>query len=78
MFVGWLLDVPALVYLRDGSAQTRCTCCHSETEVEYQTVGPTLSPYTDTRPTSLSADPISAGVWQGQPLEYQFISHWDL
>ena len=44
------------------------TCCHTETEVEDQTFYLTQSQYTDTRPTSPSADPITPGAWQG--------SHW--
>ena len=44
------------------------TCCHSETEVADQTFHLTQSQYTDTGPTSPSADPITPGAWQG--------SHW--
>ena len=32
--------------------------------------------YTDTRPTSLSANPRTPGAWQGKPLECQCLSHW--
>ena len=39
------------------------TCCH--TEVADQTFHLTQSQYTDTRPTSPSADPITPGAWQG-------------
>ena len=56
------------VYLRDGSAQTIFTCCHTETEVADQTFYLTQSQYTDTGPTSPSADPTMPGAWQG--------SHW--
>ena len=42
-----------------------CTCCHTETEVADQTFYLTQSQYTDTRPTSPSADPITPGAWQG-------------
>ena len=45
-----------------------CTCCHTETEVADQTFYLTQSQYTDTGPTSPSADPITPGAWQG--------SHW--
>ena len=45
-----------------------CTCCHTETEVADPTFYLTQSQYTDTGPTSPSADPISPGAWQG--------SHW--
>ena len=44
------------------------TCCHTEIEVVDQTFYITQSQYTDTGPTSLSADPITPGAWQG--------SHW--
>ena len=43
-------------------------CCHTETEVADQTFYLTQSQYTDTGPTSPSADPIMPGAWQG--------SHW--
>ena len=44
------------------------TCCYTETEVADQTFYLTQSQYTDTGPTSPSADPITPGAWQG--------SHW--
>ena len=44
------------------------TCCHTEIEVAHQTFHLAQSQYTDTRPTSNSADPITPGAWQG--------SHW--
>ena len=44
------------------------TCCHTEIEVADQTFYLTQSQYTDTEPTSPSADPITPGAWQG--------SHW--
>ena len=47
------------MHLRDGSAQTIFTCCHTEIEVEDQTFYLTQSQYTDTGPTSPSADPIT-------------------
>ena len=43
-------------------------CCHTEIEVADQTFYLTQSQYTDTGPTSPSADPITPGAWQG--------SHW--
>ena len=45
------------------------TCCHTEIEVADPTFYLTQSQYTDTGPTSPSADPISPGAWQG--------SHWN-
>ena len=44
------------------------TCCHTEIEVADQTFYLIQSQYTDTGPTSPSADPITPGAWQG--------SHW--
>ena len=52
-----------LVYLRDGSSQTICACCHTEIEAADQTFQ-----YTDTRPPSPSTDSIMPCAWQG--------SHW--
>ena len=43
-------------------------CCHTEIEVADPTFHLTQSQYTDTGPTSSSADPITPGAWQG--------SHW--
>ena len=44
------------------------TYCHTEIEAADQTFHLTQSQYTDTGPTSPSADPITPGAWQG--------SHW--
>ena len=44
------------------------TCCHIEMEVANQTFYLTQLQYTDTGPTSPSADPIMPCAWQG--------SHW--
>ena len=44
------------------------TCCHTQIEVADPTFLLTQSQYTDTGPTSPSADPITPGAWQG--------SHW--
>ena len=41
------------------------TCCHSEIEVADPTFYLTQSQYTDTGPTSPSADHITPGAWQG-------------
>ena len=69
MLVRWLVDQrPSnrLVYLRDGSAQTSFTCCHTEIEVADQTFYLTQSQYTDTGLTSPSTNPITPGAWQGR------------
>ena len=52
------------------------TCCHTETEVADQTFYLTQSQYTDTGPTSPSADPITPGAWQGSHWSANFLSHW--
>ena len=70
--VGWLLAC-LTSQQHDSVSQGRicshnCTCCHTEIEVADQTFHLTQSQYTDTRPTSPSADPITSGAWQG--------SHW--
>ena len=44
------------------------TCSHTEIEAADHTFYLTQSLYTDTGPTSPSADPITLGAWQG--------SHW--
>ena len=41
------------------------TCCHTEIEVADETFCLTQSQYTDTGPTSPSADPIMPSAWQG-------------
>ena len=41
------------------------TYCHTEIEVTDQTFYLTQAQYTDNRPTSPSADPITPGAWQG-------------
>ena len=70
LFLGCLLKCPSnmLVYLRERSAPTIDKCCHTEVEVADQTFYLNQSHYTDTRPTSPSADPVTPGAWQG--------SHW--
>ena len=74
--VGWLL-VCLLVCLTSQqhtsvSQERICSdnfmCCHTEIEDADQTFHLTQLQYTDTGPTSPSADPITPGAWQG--------SHW--
>ena len=64
-----------LVYFRDGSPQTILRAAHTETELADQIIYLAQSSYTDTGPTSPSADPIMPGALQGSPLECQFLSH---
>ena len=48
------------------------TCCHTEIEAADQTFHLTQSQYTDTGPTSPSADPITPGAWQGSDWSANF------
>ena len=48
------------------------TCCHTETEAADQTFCLTQSQYTDTGPTSPSADPMTPGAWQGSQWSANF------
>ena len=68
LFVCWLLNVPATCECISGTDLLNFTCCHTEIEVADPTFYLTQSQYTDTGPTSPSADPITSGAWQG--------SHW--
>ena len=70
-FVGWL--VCGLTSQQHALSQGRIcsdnfTCCHTEVEVANQAFYLTQSQYTDTGPTSPSADPITPGAWRE--------SHW--
>ena len=53
-----------LAYIRDGSAQTSLRAA-TQIQVADPTFYLTQSQYTDTGPTSPSADPIMPGTWQG-------------
>ena len=70
MLAGWLLNVPATYacVFQGRISSDNFTYCHTEIEVADQTFYLTQSQYTDTGPTSPSADPITPGAWQG--------SHW--
>ena len=52
------------------------TCCHTEIELADPTFHLTQSQYTDTGPTSPSADPITPGAWQGSHCMCQCLSRW--
>ena len=70
----WSLLVGCLTSQQQASVSQRqiCSdnfkCCHTEMKVADPTFYLTQSQYTDTEPTSPSADPITPGAWQG--------SHW--
>ena len=72
IFVGWLLACFTSQQHASVSQGRICTdkftCCHTEIEVANQAFYLTLSQYTDTGPTSPSADPIMPGDWQGSHL----------
>ena len=66
LFVGCLTSQQHASVSQGQICSDNSTCCHTETEVADQTFYLTQSQYTDTGPTSPSADP--TGTWQG--------SHW--
>ena len=68
LFVGCLTSQQQASVSQGRICSDNGTCCHTEIEVADQTFYLTQSQYTDTGPTSPSADPISPGAWQG--------SHW--
>ena len=67
LFVGWLLNVPASCerVSQGRICSDKFTCCHTEIEAADATFHLTQSQYTDTGPTSPSADYITPGAWQG-------------
>ena len=68
LFVGCLTSQQHASVSQGRICSDNLTCCHTEIEVADPTFHLTQSQYTDTGPTSPSADPITPGVWQG--------SHW--
>ena len=68
LFVGCLTSQQHASVSQGRICSDNFTCCHTEIEVADQNVYLTQSQYTDTGPTSPSADPITPGAWQG--------SHW--
>ena len=68
LFVGCLTSQQQASVSQGRICSDNLTCCHTEIEVADQTFYLTQSQYTDTGPTSPSADPITPGAWQG--------SHW--
>ena len=69
LLVGWLVGcLPSQQYASVSQGRVcseNFTCCHTEIEVADPTFHHTQSQYTDTGPTSPSADPITPGAWQG-------------
>ena len=68
LFVGCLMSQQQASVSQGRICSDNFTCCHTETEVADPTFYLTQSQYTDTGPTSPSADLITPGAWQG--------SHW--
>ena len=68
LFVGCLTSQQQASVSQGKICSDKFTYCHTEIQVADQTFYLTQSQYTDTGPTSPSADPITPGAWQG--------SHW--
>ena len=68
LFVGCLSSQQQASVSQGRICTDNFTCCHTEIEAADQTFHLTRSQYTDTGPTSPSADPVTPGAWQG--------SHW--
>ena len=65
LFVGCLTTKQQAGVSQERICSDNLTCCHTEIEVTDQTFYLTQSQYTDTGPTSPSADPITPGAWHG-------------
>ena len=76
LFVGCLTSQQHVSVPQGQFCTDNFTCCHTETEVADQTFYLTQSQYTDTWPTSPSADPITPGSWQGRHCGAKCCSHW--
>ena len=68
LFVGCFTSQQQASVSQGRICSDNCTCYHTEIEVADQTFYLNQSQYTDTGPTSPSADPITPGAGQG--------SHW--
>ena len=68
LFVGCLTSQQHASVSQGRICSDNFTCCHTEIEAADQSFHLSQSQYTDTGPTSPSADPITPGAWQG--------SHW--
>ena len=76
MLVGCLTSQQQASVSQGRICSDNFTCCHTEIEVADPTFYLTQSQYTDTGPTSPSADPITPGAWQGSHWSANFLSHW--
>ena len=76
LFVGCLTSQQQASVSQGRICSDKFACCHTEIEVADPTFYLTQSQYTDTGPTSPSADPITPGAWQGSHWSANFLSHW--
>ena len=75
--VCWLLTSQQQASVSQGrTCSDNSTCYHTEAEGADQTFYLTQSQYTDTRPSSPSADAITPGVWQRSDWSANVLSHW--
>ena len=74
--VGWLTSQQGDSVYQGLICSDKCTCCHTEIEGADQACYLTQPQYTDTGPTSPSADPVTPGAWQGSHWSANFSSHW--
>ena len=65
LFVGCLTSQQHTSVSQGQICSDSCMCSRTEMEIREQACCLTQSQYTDTRPTSLSSDPVSPGAWQG-------------
>ena len=65
LFVGCLTSQQHASVSQGRICSDKFTYCYTEVEASDQAVYLTQSQYTDTGPTSPSADPITPGAWQG-------------
>ena len=65
LFVGCLTSQQHASVSQGRICKDNFTCCHTGIEIADQTFYLTQSQYTDTGPTSPSADPITPSAWQG-------------
>ena len=75
-FVGCLMFQQQASVSQGRICADNFTCCHTEIEAADQTIYLNQSQYTETGPTSSSADPIMSGAWQGSNWSANFLSHW--
>ena len=76
MLVGCLTSQQHARVSQGRICEDNFTCCHSDIQVADPTVYLTQSQYTDTGPTSPSADPITPGAFAGYSLGCQFLRQW--